>query len=60
MKLLFARVLMLAAVLGTAGAHAAGKSHTARMEAMKFIPERLEVNAGDTVRGQTKIWSLTR
>ena len=54
MKLLFACVLMLAAVFGTAGAHAAGKSHTVRMEGIKFIPERLEVNAGDTVTWTNK------
>jgi plastocyanin len=30
--------------------HAAGKSHTVRIEGMKFVPERLEVAQGDTVR----------
>lgn len=39
-------VLMLA---GTAAAHAAGKTHAVRIEGMKFVPERLEVAAGDTV-----------
>jgi plastocyanin len=43
------RLLMLCALLGTAQAHAAGKSHTVRIEGMKFVPERLEVTAGDTV-----------
>jgi len=32
-----------------AGAHAAGTTHAVRIEGMKFIPERLEVTAGDTV-----------
>lgn len=32
-----------------AGADAAGKTHTVRIEGMKFVPERLEVAAGDTV-----------
>jgi plastocyanin len=44
------RLLLLAALLGAAaGAHAAGRTHTVRIEGMKFIPERLEVAAGDTV-----------
>jgi plastocyanin len=30
-------------------AHAAGTTHAVRIEGMKFIPERLEVPAGDTV-----------
>ena len=46
--------VLLAAVLGTAGAHAAGKSHTVRIEGMKFVPERLEVDVGDTVRWTNK------
>jgi plastocyanin len=32
-----------------AQAHAAGKTHMVRIEGMKFVPERLEVAAGDTV-----------
>jgi plastocyanin len=32
-----------------AEAQAAGKTHTVRIEGMKFIPGRLEVAAGDTV-----------
>ena len=32
-----------------AAALAAGKAHTVRIEGMKFVPERLEVAAGDTV-----------
>ena len=32
-----------------AAALAAGKTHTVRIEGMKFVPERLEVAAGDTV-----------
>ena len=29
--------------------NAAGKTHTVRIEGMKFVPQRLEVAAGDTV-----------
>jgi plastocyanin len=32
-----------------AAALAAGKTHTVTIEGMKFVPERLEVAAGDTV-----------
>ncbi|HET7767037.1 MAG TPA: cupredoxin family copper-binding protein [Burkholderiales bacterium] len=32
-----------------AAALAAGKTHAVRIEGMKFVPERLEVAAGDTV-----------
>jgi plastocyanin len=32
-----------------AAAQAAGKTHTVRIEGMKFVPERLEVAPGDTV-----------
>ena len=32
-----------------AAALAAGKTHTVRIEGMKFVPERLEVAAGDTI-----------
>jgi len=32
-----------------AAAVAAGKTHAVRIEGMKFVPERLEVAAGDTV-----------
>jgi plastocyanin len=32
-----------------AGAHAAGTTHAVRIEGMKFVPERLEVAAGDAV-----------
>jgi plastocyanin len=31
------------------GAHAAGTTHAVRIEGMKFVPERVEVAAGDTV-----------
>jgi plastocyanin len=44
-----ALVLVCAAALVAAGAHAAGTTHAVRIEGMKFIPERLEVAAGDTV-----------
>ena len=30
-------------------AQAAGKTHTVRIEGMKFVPERIEVAAGDTI-----------
>ena len=39
-------VLMLASA---AAAHAAGKTHAVRIEGMKFVPERVEVAAGDTI-----------
>jgi plastocyanin len=42
-------VLAAALVLGAAAVHAAGKSHAVRIEGMKFVPERLEVAAGDTI-----------
>ena len=42
-------VLICIAALSAAGAHAAGTTHAVRIEGMKFIPERLEVAAGDTV-----------
>jgi len=42
-------VLICIAALSAAGAHAAGTTHAVRIEGMKFIPERLEVVAGDTV-----------
>jgi plastocyanin len=43
------RIAALAAVLFAAAADGAGKSHTVLIEGMKFVPERLEVAAGDTV-----------
>jgi plastocyanin len=36
-------------VFPAALAHAAGKTHTVAIEGMKFVPERLEVAAGETV-----------
>ena len=44
-----ALVAICIAVWSPGGAHAAGKTHTVRIEGMKFVPERLEVAAGDTV-----------
>jgi plastocyanin len=44
-----ALVAICLAVFPAALAHAAGKTHTVRIEGMKFVPERLEVIAGDTV-----------
>lgn len=49
MKLRWALVLVCATALFAAGAHAEGKTHAVRIEGMKFIPQRLEVAAGDTV-----------
>ena len=49
MKLRASLVLACAAALFAAGAYAEGKTHAVRIEGMKFIPERLEVAAGDTV-----------
>jgi len=44
-----ALALICIAASFVAGAHAAGATHAIRIEGMKFIPERLEVAAGDTV-----------
>ena len=49
MKLRAALVLIGIAAFSAAGVHAAGTTHAVRIEGMKFIPERLEVAAGDTV-----------
>ncbi len=49
MKFRAVAVLICIAALSAAGAHAAGTTHAVRIEGMKFIPERLEVAAGDTV-----------
>jgi plastocyanin len=43
------RTVALAAFLAAGAAQAAGKTHTVRIEGMKFVPERLEVAPGDTV-----------
>jgi plastocyanin len=40
---------LLVAALAAGGAQAAGKSHTVRIEGMKFVPEQLQVAAGDTI-----------
>jgi plastocyanin len=45
-----ALVAICVAACPASGAYAAGKTHAVRIEGMKFIPERLEVAAGDTVR----------
>ncbi|HEY1289573.1 MAG TPA: cupredoxin family copper-binding protein [Burkholderiales bacterium] len=45
-----ARVSLLVMLLvGSLGAHAAGKTHAVRIENFKFVPERLEVAKGDTI-----------
>ena len=48
------RTVALAAFLAAGAAHAAGKTHTVRIEGMKFVPERLEVAGGDTVIWENK------
>ena len=45
LRAVFAAVLLF----GAAAVHAAGKTHTVRIEGMKFVPERVEVAAGDTI-----------
>ena len=47
--MLRAAVIAICIALLPAAALAAGKTHTVRMEGIKFVPERLEVAAGDTV-----------
>jgi plastocyanin len=42
-------VLAAALLVGAAAADAAGKTHAVRIEGMKFVPERVEVAAGDTI-----------
>ena len=49
-----ALIAVCIAAFPAAGAYAAGKTHTVRIEGMKFVPERLEVAAGDTVRWTNK------
>ena len=44
-----ALIAICLAIFPAALAHAAGKTHTVRIEGMKFVPERLEVAPGDTV-----------
>ena len=44
-----ALVAVCIAACPAASAYAAGKTHTVRIEGMKFVPERLQVAAGDTV-----------
>jgi plastocyanin len=42
-------VLAAALLMGGVAAHAAGTTHAVRIEGMKFVPERVEVAAGDTI-----------
>lgn len=49
MKAALRAVLAAALLFGAAAAHAAGKTHAVRIEGMKFVPERIEVAAGDTI-----------
>ena len=44
-----ALVAICIAAFPAASACAAGKTHAVRIEGMKFVPERLEAAAGDTV-----------
>jgi len=41
-------------LLGAVSAQAAGRNHVVRIEGMKFVPERVEVAAGDTVTWTNK------
>ena len=47
--MLRAALLAVSIAVFPAAVLAAGKTHTVRIEGMKFNPERLEVAAGDTV-----------
>ena len=47
--MLRAALLAISLAIFPAAALAAGKTHTVRIEGLKFNPERLEVDAGDTV-----------
>ena len=49
MKSALRAVLAAALLMGGVAAHAAGKTHAVRIEGMKFVPERVEVAAGDTI-----------
>ncbi len=45
------RALLFVLALAAAGCvHAAGQSHVVTIEGMKFVPERLDVAVGDTVK----------
>ena len=44
-----AALLAVCLAIFPAATLAAGKTHTVRIEGMKFVPERVEVAAGDTV-----------
>jgi plastocyanin len=48
-RLLPALLLAFLLPTGAVQAQAAGKTHTVRIEGMKFVPERVEVAAGDTI-----------
>jgi plastocyanin len=49
MRRLLLPALALALLVGIGTAQAAGKTHAVRIEGMKFVPERLDVAAGDTI-----------
>ena len=49
MKVALRAVLAAALLVGAAAADAAGKTHAVRIDGMKFVPERVEVAAGDTI-----------
>jgi len=49
MRVALRAVLAAALLFGAAAVHAAGKTHAVRIEGMKFVPERVEVAAGDTI-----------
>src|SRR6476660_7279255 len=49
MKVALRSVLAAALLFGAVAADAAGKTHAVRIQGMKFVPERVEVAAGDTI-----------
>jgi plastocyanin len=44
-----AAALFLALAIGASAAQAQNNTHAVRIEGMKFVPERIEVAAGDTI-----------
>src|ERR1051325_3605809 len=50
----FLRIVLAAALLSGAAAHAAGKTHAVRIENFKFVPEGLEAASGDTIVWRNK------
>jgi plastocyanin len=46
--------LVAALLVSSAAAQAAGKNHEVSIDGMKFVPERVEVAAGDTITWTNK------